>query len=257
MRWNSAPCGNPGCDWPCFYNLPSEDREYPLYCSSECAHAVHGKMIMESQGGGGEFVPFCTPRGYSLPQRCIEFGCSAVRAEWSDGYSLESVEHCLNHTYAGLQRVKCGSSIPRKWYQAFAFTMNALAEDQVCVAEPWYALPSRFYGCRQDISSFHEATGCVQCIAELVRAIDVSGLGCVPVEDAELLSGADPRNSDDHGYLVRPKHLGFVLAFEVGASMAIHSPSYSPQQGEDTEMHPLPRDSGCSPPPLEGPGSRE
>ena len=141
---------------------------------------------------------------------------------------------------------------PRKWYQAFAFTMMPLAEDQVCVAEPWDALPSRFYGCRQDLSNFREATGCVQCIAKLMNAIDVSGLGCVPVEDTELLVGVGLRDSDDHGHLVQPKHLGLVFAFETGAAVGKHSPSYSPHQEEAAEMHPSPLGTGCSAPPRQG-----
>ena len=39
-KWNSSPCENFGCDWPCFYNETAVDQDYPLYCSPECTRTT-------------------------------------------------------------------------------------------------------------------------------------------------------------------------------------------------------------------------
>jgi hypothetical protein len=40
-----------------------------------------------------------------------------------------------------------------------------------------------------------------------MQTIATNGLGCVPVENTELLAGRGKRDSDDHGFLVQPANL--------------------------------------------------
>ena len=221
---------------------------------------VNGSTVMNVQtitiNGSqvsGELTPFCTRQGSPLPKKCIEEGCTGHRAENPtpdlDGHHLEYLEQCLNHVH-GRVRTKCGSGPNVKHCAAFAFMEKPLTLGQVCVAERWGALPSRFYGKGQDLTHLKVATRCEECITELMRTVSTDGLGCVPVENTELLPGRGRLGSVD--LLVSPTNLGSVFAFDTGAAMGKQSPGYSPHVEKTADLHPSPWGASCNAPPLKG-----
>ena len=62
QQWDSEPCENSGCPWPCFKNRNDEARDYPRYCSSECVRVVNDTMAVDSQVNG-RYNPYAWSKG--------------------------------------------------------------------------------------------------------------------------------------------------------------------------------------------------